>query len=148
MAKLSSDLLNAILYKVNCKYGAPMGRTNVGTKPKNDTIFDRVVPFYDGNYDRGGAYWGGGTTPLRVAYNKNLTYIEFYRSWKPLHKQGKTYQRKTETEYQLWANYGQGWEHETTEDDYQALKEQIKTYKENCPEGRYKMVFKRVKIED
>lgn len=149
---LSTDLLrHGILYSVFTGYGAPTGRTNVGTKPKNDTVYDRVVPMIDGAYDIGGVYWGlplGANDVLRVAYTKDLKYIEFYRSCTALHKQGKTYQRKTKIEYQMYSNYGYGWEHETTEESYEALKEQIKTYKENCPEGRYKMVFKRVKIED
>lgn len=140
----SNELLNTIIHKVNVSRGAPMGRANVGSKPKHETIFDRAVPFVDGAYDKGGAYWGVGV-PLRVAYNKSLTYIEFYRSNTPLHKQGATYQRKTKIEYQLWSNYGYGWEHETTEDTYQELKEQIKCYKANSS-GHFKMVFKRVKI--
>ena len=124
----SNDLLNSILYKVDTRRGAPMGRANVGIKPKHETIFDRVVPFIDGAYDKGGAYWWS-SVPLRVAFNKSLTYIEFYRSYVSLHKQGATYQRKTKIEYQLWSSYGYGWEHETTENTYQELKEQIKCYK-------------------
>lgn len=70
------------IYKIitneDCKYGAPMGRQNVGVKPNNKKIFDCLVPMSEGAYDRGGAYWGLGK-PLRVAYTKDLTYIEFYR---------------------------------------------------------------------
>lgn len=148
---LSTDLLSAILYKVNCKYGAPTGRTNVGTKPKNDTNYDRKVPMIDGAYDIGGAYWGLPEKLgecLRVAYSKDLKYVEFYWANTALHKQGKTYQRKTETEYQLWANYGQGWEHETTEESYTLLREQLKCYRINAPEYSYKGKIARVKIED
>jgi len=31
-----------------------------------------------GAYDKGGAYWGLGNE-IRVRYNKDLTFIEFYR---------------------------------------------------------------------
>lgn len=148
---LSTDLLNAILYKVNCKYGAPMGRTNVGTKPKNATVFDRIVPMIAGGYDIGGAYWGlpgKSGECLRVAYTKDLKYIEFYRAGTALHKQGKTYQRKTEIRYQLWANYGQAWEHETTEESSSDLRKQLKCYRDNAPEYSYKGKIVRVRIED
>lgn len=85
--------INKIITEVNCKYGAPMGRGNKGIRPvvvtsgkncrivkRNQTrIFDCAVPMSsDGAYDRGGAYWGIGKQ-LRVAYTKDLSYIEFYR---------------------------------------------------------------------
>lgn len=76
---------------VNCFYGAPMGRPNVGNQPitivrgrngrickKDQTkIYDKRVPM-DGAYDEGGAYWGLGKE-LRVRFTKDLSYIEFYR---------------------------------------------------------------------
>lgn len=70
--------LDKIIDKVSCKYGSPMGRGNVGTKPENKKVFDCAVPMSDGAYDRGGAYWGLGRQ-LRVSYTKDLTYINFYR---------------------------------------------------------------------
>lgn len=89
--------ISKILYYVNCKYGAPMGRGNVGIRPDTTTvtsgnngcifknnqvvIFDRPVPMCDGAYDKGGAYWGIGSKPLRVAYTKDMSYIEFYRGY-------------------------------------------------------------------
>lgn len=42
------------------------------------------------------------------------------------------YQRKTRDEWQLWINYGSGWEHEVSEDTFNAAKEQAKTYRANC----------------
>lgn len=86
--------ISKIITPVNCKYGAPMGRANVGNRPHTITsgpncrifkrnqikIYDRRVPMVDGAYDKGGAYWGIGTEPLRVAYTKDLSYVEFYRS--------------------------------------------------------------------
>jgi hypothetical protein len=70
--------LSKIIYKVSGKYGAPMGRSNVGTRPTDKKIFDCLVPMPDGCYDAGGVYWGLGK-PLRVSYTKDLYYIEFYR---------------------------------------------------------------------
>lgn len=71
--------INKIITKVNCKYGAPMGRGNVGTLPTDKKVFDCKVPLvYDGAYDAGGAYWGMGRE-LRVSYTKDLSYINFYR---------------------------------------------------------------------
>lgn len=71
------DLIITELYPYN---GAPMGRCNVGTKPTGQRIYDCAVPLSsDGAYDRGGAYWGLGRQ-LRVAYTKDLSYINFYRT--------------------------------------------------------------------
>lgn len=82
--------INKIITVVNCKYGAPMGRKNVGQKifDKNQQkeiplttkkIFDCRVKLDTGGYDRGGVYWGLGKE-LRVKYTKDLSYIEFYRN--------------------------------------------------------------------
>lgn len=85
--------IDKIIDKVSCKYGAQMGRENIGTMPhtitsgrnnrivkKNQkTVFDCAVPMdSSGAYDKGGAYWGIGKQ-LRVSYTKDLTYINFYR---------------------------------------------------------------------
>jgi hypothetical protein len=89
--------IDKIIDKVNCKYGAPMGRPNVTPQAysivelavgdflacpiskQSKRIFDCAVPLSsDGAYDKGGAYWGLGKQ-LRVRYTKDLTYIEFYR---------------------------------------------------------------------
>jgi hypothetical protein len=64
--------------------GAQRGRRCVGTAPTDGTkIYDCQVPL-NGDYDRGGAYWGGGknSRPLRVRYTRDLEYIEFYRGYK------------------------------------------------------------------
>lgn len=86
--------INKIITPVNSKYGAPMGRANVGSQPitvtsgrnnrivkKNQVkVYDCAVPMSsDGAYDKGGAYWGIGRQ-LRVRYTKDLSYIEFYRA--------------------------------------------------------------------
>ncbi len=57
-----------------------------------------------------------------------------------------TYQRKTRDEYQLWVNYGQGWEHEISEDTRAELNQRYREYRENCPEYPLKRVSKRVRI--
>lgn len=89
--------IDKIIYKVNSKYGAPMGRSNVSPQSysivdigaahkfiadlhtkESKVIFDCAVPMIDGAYDKGGAYWGMGQQ-LRVSYTKDLSYINFYR---------------------------------------------------------------------
>jgi len=82
-----------IITQVSCKYGAPMGRDNIGTQPvtitsgnncrivkKNQTkVYEKKVHLDSGGYDAGGAYWGIGK-PLMVRFTKDLSYIEFYRT--------------------------------------------------------------------
>jgi hypothetical protein len=46
--------------KVNGRYGAPMGRPCDLPDATTDKLYLRKVPFFDGDYDNGGAYWGGG----------------------------------------------------------------------------------------
>jgi hypothetical protein len=71
--------IDKIITQVSGKYGAPMGRSNIGERPKDKRIFDCAVPMRDyGGYDKGGAYWGIGKQ-LRVSYTKDLSYVEFYR---------------------------------------------------------------------
>lgn len=89
----TNKTIDRIITKVSTQSGAPMGRLNVGTRPvtvirgkrgrickcDQKRIYDCRVPLsVDGAYDRGGAYWGIGAE-LRVAYTKDLEYIEFYR---------------------------------------------------------------------
>lgn len=80
--------IDKIITKVNCKYGAPMGRNNINDCPIKvynsnwycDTgiLFDCKIKLDNGGYDSGGVYWGLGSE-LRCTYNKQLTYIQFYR---------------------------------------------------------------------
>lgn len=43
----------------SCKYGAPMGRrSDLATDGDPIKLCLRHVPFIDGCYDQGGAYWG------------------------------------------------------------------------------------------
>ncbi len=56
-------------YKVNVssKYGAPMGRRS-DEIPAGAKVHLREMPFVDGDYDQGGAYWGGGSVPMFCAW--------------------------------------------------------------------------------
>lgn len=56
------------------------------------------------------------------------------------------YIRKTKDVYVLLSNYGYGWEEELEEDTLKEAKEQLKTYRENCPNYQYRLKKKRVKI--
>ncbi len=74
----SQELFNKVICDVNCRFGAPMGRYSdrLENKP-NEKIYNRKVNLSQG-YDKGGAYWGNPNN-LRVMYNKDLTYVCFYR---------------------------------------------------------------------
>jgi hypothetical protein len=56
------------------------------------------------------------------------------------------YLRTTRDEWQLWINYGQGWEHEISEDTWRELRERLKEYRANCPEYPVRAKKRRVKI--
>lgn len=75
--------INKIITKCDCKYGAPMGRCDVGEPPlpfEEKKIYNCAVPLDSGGYDKGGAYWGFPSN-LRVCYTKDLSYIHFYRTY-------------------------------------------------------------------
>ena len=81
-----------VLRDVNTRYGAPMGRSNVGSQPITVTrgpkcreykcdqvkVCQRRV-ILDQGYDSGGAYWGIGK-PLYVRFTLDLSYVEFFRA--------------------------------------------------------------------
>ena len=81
-----------VLRNVNTRYGAPMGRSNVGQQPETITrgpqcreykcdqvkVYQRRV-ILDQGYDSGGAYWGYGE-PLYVRFTLDLSYVEFFRA--------------------------------------------------------------------
>lgn len=75
---MTQKTIDKIIHPVNLKYGAPMGRQNVGSRPTDKKVFNCKVPLDAGGYDRGGCYFGLPHN-LRVAYTKDLSYIEFYR---------------------------------------------------------------------
>ncbi len=61
-----------ILEKVNCTYGAPMGRSESGNY-EGDKIHLVRIYLDSGGYDHGGAYWGHGE-PLYLAYDEYSLY--------------------------------------------------------------------------
>jgi hypothetical protein len=54
-----------------------------------------------------------------------------------------SYIRKTKDEFRIYVHYGDGWEHDTTEDTYPKLKLQMVAYRENCG---YPVKWKRVRV--
>ncbi len=57
---------------VSSKYGAPMGRANVIPKGRLPVLRLVLLKMEDGDYDVGGAYWGGGPSKqgrMYVAWN-------------------------------------------------------------------------------
>lgn len=68
---------------VNCKFGAPMGRSSYGAPEACDDRSVRVFRVWldAGGYDDGGAYWGSGipTRPLYCAMAPD--YRAFVRAW-------------------------------------------------------------------
>ena len=71
------------LKDLNCQYGAPMGRRDI---EEIDTefagkVYLQYVPFVDGCYDRGGAYWGAPANLWRVyAEDEDLILDKFLRA--------------------------------------------------------------------
>lgn len=70
---------------VNCSRGAPMGRSEYGNacEVSDKRIHLFRVNLVDGDYDDGGAYWGGGrgTKPLYCARTGDgCTYRAFVRA--------------------------------------------------------------------
>lgn len=84
--------INRVITPVNTKFGAPMGRSNIGSCPNTVTsgrnckvykknqikVYTKTVNLDSGGYDIGGAYWGLGST-LKVDFTADLKYIRFYR---------------------------------------------------------------------
>lgn len=69
---------------VKSTHGAPMGRASFGIpencEPRSVSLFR--VRFVDGDYDDGGAYWGGGRDagPLYCARDDSGDYRQFTRA--------------------------------------------------------------------
>jgi hypothetical protein len=86
--------IDKIITKVGDSRGTKIGRSNVLPQSytlvnpgklfivigdKSQKVFDCAVPMSrDGEYDKGGAYWGFGTQ-LRVRYTRDFSFIQFYR---------------------------------------------------------------------
>jgi hypothetical protein len=59
----------------------------------------------------------------------------------------RRYVRKTRDVWRFYLNYGQGWEHEITEETRAAMLANLKAYRENCPQYPLKIVKVRERIE-
>lgn len=74
--------LNHILRKkaVDCKYGAPLGRSHE-IDPNNPVLHVQRVQPIDGDYSADGTYWGlgQGTEPMYCGFNG--TNLIFVRAW-------------------------------------------------------------------
>ncbi len=57
-----------------------------------------------------------------------------------------SYTRKTRTCWRFYLNYGQGWEHEITEYTREAMLENRKAYRQNCPQYPLRVVRGRERI--
>lgn len=55
--------------------------------------------------------------------------------------------RKTRDEWQLWVHYGQGWEHEISEDSWREMRDRLREYRENCPQYPVKVRKRRIRLE-
>lgn len=56
------------------------------------------------------------------------------------------YKRKTQDEYAIQGNYGQGFEDVITEDNYKEARLRLKEYRENEPQYCHRLVKRRIKI--
>lgn len=54
--------------------------------------------------------------------------------------------KRKATEWQMWSNYGHGWEHELSEDTWPEMRQRLKEYRENAPQYLYKVKLARVKV--
>lgn len=71
--------INVILEKldVSSKYGAPMGRRNQVDGTADNLLYIQKVEAEDGDYDRGGAYWGTPTDLWCAFTNPETTTDEY-----------------------------------------------------------------------
>ena len=59
-----------LLSKLDCKYGAPIGRPTIRDNPEAKVNLFRVE--LPQGYDYGGAYWGWGEEPLYAAIGEGF----------------------------------------------------------------------------
>ena len=65
---------------VSSARGAPMGRRTIKDNPAAK-VYVQQVQFVDGDYDAGGAYWGGyPAKPLYCAMSKEGDFMAFVRA--------------------------------------------------------------------
>jgi hypothetical protein len=67
-----NKILRAPCNNASSKYGAAMGRPNQ-TQGNPERLHLQQIQFVDGDYDSGGAYWGGGGNPLWCAFSPSDT---------------------------------------------------------------------------
>lgn len=65
---------NNLLSQESSKYGAKHGRPNNYGNPQATVKLFRVR-MYDGDYDKGGVYWGGGGEPLFAAIGEDFEWF-------------------------------------------------------------------------
>lgn len=67
--------------KVNCEYGAPMGRTSAHPHGHDfdGKLYLHRIRLDSGGYDSGGAYWGVGK-PLYGYADEDMEYKGFVRA--------------------------------------------------------------------
>jgi hypothetical protein len=58
----------------------------------------------------------------------------------------KMYKRKTQDEYTIQGNYGQGYEDVTSEDTYKEAKTRLKEYRDNEPQYSHRLIRHRIPI--
>jgi len=63
-----NQILSRPEYNASSRYGAQMGRRNQ-TQGAPELLHVQRVKFIDGDYDAGGAYWGGGGIPLYCGFS-------------------------------------------------------------------------------
>ena len=62
-------MLKPFQIPVPSKFGAPMGRPEASLDDFQIPVYLQKVPMIDGDYDEGGAYWGGSKLPLYCAWD-------------------------------------------------------------------------------
>ena len=68
-----NKLLKTPFYKGCSEYGAQMGRSYDNSNLTPEPLLLQKVKFIDGDYDCGGAYWGGCGSPLYCAFSPENT---------------------------------------------------------------------------
>lgn len=66
---------------VSSPRGAPMGRQAFGTPPQSKSVSLFKVNMVDGDYDDGGAYWGGGSYSLPIWCARDFDHENSYRNF-------------------------------------------------------------------
>jgi hypothetical protein len=57
------------------------------------------------------------------------------------------YARKTTDVWEVWSNYGYGWEAECTGENLADARRLLREYNENAPQGQHKLRHRRIKKE-